>query len=338
MREERLQRLVASGVLDKAWKLTARDETQPPWSDAQHREWLLRCMEVYAAQIDRMDQGIGRIIGALEQTGQLDNTLVIFLSDNGACAEDIPEGVTVDELVSKLMIARSHTRDGAPVRFGNNPELMPGPGGHLPELRHRLGQPVEHAVSPLQALDPRGRHRNPADLPLARTASRRRARIRHSPGYLPDIMATMLDITGTRYPAQHNGKPIEPLEGASLTPLFAAEQPQRPPMFWEHEGNAAVRMGKWKLVKKYPGAVGALRHGNRSHRARPTSPPGIPSASPRWRRSTTPGLRVAACIPREKIVDLMRSQDAPPAFWEKDMEPDAARNGDQEGAGDARIA
>jgi arylsulfatase len=127
LREERLQRLVASGLLDKAWHLTERDPTQPAWTHAEHRQWLLRCMEVYAAQIDRMDQGIGRIVDALEKTGQLDNTLIIFLSDNGACAEDIPEGVTVDELVNKLMIAKSHTRTGAPVQFGNNPARMPGP-------------------------------------------------------------------------------------------------------------------------------------------------------------------------------------------------------------------
>ena len=73
------------------WQLTDRDPTQPPWDEAEHSEWTLRCMEVYAAQIDRMDQGIGRIIAALEETGQLDNTLIIFLSDNGACAEDIPQ-------------------------------------------------------------------------------------------------------------------------------------------------------------------------------------------------------------------------------------------------------
>src|SRR5690606_11595597 len=99
----------------------------PPWAEAGHKQWLLRCMEVYAAQIDRMDQGIGRIIDALKETGQLDDTLIIFLSDNGACAEDIPEDVTVDELVNKLMIARTHTRQGAQVRFGNDPALMPGP-------------------------------------------------------------------------------------------------------------------------------------------------------------------------------------------------------------------
>ena len=83
-------------------------------------------MEVYAAQIDRMDQGIGRIIAALEETGQIDNTLIIFLSDNGACAEDIPQGVTARELVDQLMIAKAKTRKGEPVRFGNDPTLMPG--------------------------------------------------------------------------------------------------------------------------------------------------------------------------------------------------------------------
>ena len=111
LRQERLDKLVASGILEAHWKLTERDPSQPPWTEAeqdeQFRAWTLRCMEVYAAQIDRMDQGIGRILAALEKTGQLDDTLVIFLADNGACAEDIPEDVTIDELVDKLMIARS---------------------------------------------------------------------------------------------------------------------------------------------------------------------------------------------------------------------------------------
>ena len=91
LRESRLSRMVDMGIIDPAWKLTGRDPSQPPWEDAPHKEWLLRCMEVYAAQVDRMDQGIGRILQALEDTGRIDDTLVIFLSDNGACAEDIPE-------------------------------------------------------------------------------------------------------------------------------------------------------------------------------------------------------------------------------------------------------
>ena len=69
------KRLVDDGIIHPNWQLTDRDPTQPPWTEAEHREWTLRCMEVYAAQIDRMDQGIGRIVAALEETGQLDNTL-----------------------------------------------------------------------------------------------------------------------------------------------------------------------------------------------------------------------------------------------------------------------
>src|SRR3546814_8404874 len=79
-----------------------------------------------------------------------------------------------------------------------------------------------------------------------------RGGIRHSPGYLPDIMATLLDVTGVPYPAQWDGNTIAPLEGHTLRPVFQAEADERPAMFWEHEGNAAVRIGKWKLVKKYP--------------------------------------------------------------------------------------
>ena len=138
-----------------------------PRSRRSSRAWTLRCMEVYAAQIDRMDQGIGRIVAALDEGGQLDNTLIIFLSDNGACAEDIPEDVGVDELVNKLMIARAKTRSGEPVHFGNDTGPHARAREHLPELRHRVGEPVEHAVSALQTLDPRRRHLDAADRALA---------------------------------------------------------------------------------------------------------------------------------------------------------------------------
>jgi len=124
--EERLQRLIDMNILDASWKLTDRDPSQPPWEQASDREWLLRCMEVYAAQIDRMDQGIGRILDALERSGSMDNTLVIFMSDNGACAEPIPDNVTMKSLVDDLKIARAKTRSGQDVVVGNLPQIEPG--------------------------------------------------------------------------------------------------------------------------------------------------------------------------------------------------------------------
>ncbi|MBU1360439.1 MAG: arylsulfatase [Gammaproteobacteria bacterium] len=316
LREQRLQRLIDSGLLKKIWQLTERDPSQPAWTDVEHKQWLLRCMEVYAAQIDRMDQGIGRILAALDETGQRDNTLVIFLSDNGACAEDIPEGVTVDELVHKLMIAKAHTRSGEPVQFGNNPDVMPGPENtyqsygtawaNLSNTPFRLYKHWTHEggiSTPLIFHWPKGIERQGA--------------VRHTPGYLPDIMATILDITGTAYPSEREGEPVPPLEGTSLRSVFEQDAQERPPMFWEHEGNAAVRMGRWKLVKRYPRPWELYdMEADRTelHDLAAQQPERVQDMAARYDEWA------ARCgvIPREKILQLMREQKSPPAFWEKD--------------------
>ncbi len=316
LREERLQRLVASGILDKSWPLSDRDPTQPEWPLAKHKEWLLRCMEVYAAQIDRMDQGIGRILRALEDEGELDNTLVIFLADNGACAEDIPDDLTVDELVNRLMIAKEHTRSGEPVHFGNDPGVMPGPentyqsyGRAWANLSNSPFRLYKHWI-----------HEGGISTPLIvhwPAGIREKNVVRHTPGYLPDIMATILDVSKTAYPQTWNGAPVEPLEGHSLLPAFAAELPSRPPMFWEHEGNAAVRIGKWKLVRKYPDPWElydmeldrtelndiAARHPERVQ--------DMLGQYEAW---------AARCgvIPRERVDELLRSQNVGTAFWERE--------------------
>ncbi len=320
LREDRLDKLVASGLLDARWKLTDRDPGQPPWSEAeqdeQFRAWTLRCMEVYAAQIDRMDQGIGRILAALERNDQLDNTLVIFLADNGACAEDIPEGVTVDELVDKLMIARRTTRSGEPVHFGNDAGRMPGPedtyqsyGTAWANLSNAPFRLYKHWIheggisTPLIAHWPKG---------IAEKGG-----LRHAPGYLPDIMATIVDVTGSVYPAMFEGRAVEPLEGQTLLPVFANDGIERKPMFWEHEGNAAVRIGRWKLVKRYPQAwelydMDADR--TELHDLATAEPDRVADMAARY------DAWAARCgvIPREKIVALMRGQGVTRAFWEKD--------------------
>ncbi|MEO7338102.1 MAG: arylsulfatase, partial [Caldimonas sp.] len=255
LRSERLDKLVASGLLEEHWKLTERDPSQPAWTEAeqhaQKRTWTLRCMEVYAAQVDRMDQGIGRIVAALEKAGRLDDTVLIFLSDNGACAEDIPEDVTVDELVDKLMIARRRTRSGEPVHFGNDIARMPGPentyqsyGTAWANLSNTPFRLYKHWIHEGGISTPLIVHW-PAGIAAG-------GAIRHTPGYLPDIMATILDVTGTAYPSTWEGNAIDPIEGQSLAAAFDGDLPGRPPMFWEHEGNAAVRIGSWKLVRNYP--------------------------------------------------------------------------------------
>ena len=125
LREERLLRMREMGILENCWELSDRDASQPPWSDAGHKEWNLRRMEVYAAQIDRMDQGIGRIISTLEATGQLENTLILFLADNGGCAEEL--GGPNTRIRRDWPVSPPLTRDGRPVSTGNDPTIMPGP-------------------------------------------------------------------------------------------------------------------------------------------------------------------------------------------------------------------
>jgi arylsulfatase A-like enzyme len=318
LRAERLDKLVDWGILDDAWKLTDRDSTQPPWTQAQHKEWALRCMEVYAAQVDRMDQGIGRIVDALQRSGQLDDTIILFLSDNGACAEDIPESVTVDELVNKLMIAKSHTRAGEPVHFGNDPNRMPGPentyqsyGTAWANLSNTPFRLYKHWI-----------HEGGISTPLIvhwPNGIADKGAIRHAPGYLPDIMATILDLTGTAYPQTYEGHSVEPLEGKSLAPAFERDGLDRPPMFWEHEGNAAVRIGKWKLVRNYPAAwelydMDADR--TELHDLAPTHPERVADMARQY------DAWAARCgvIPREQILALMKRQGVTRAFWEKPEE------------------
>jgi len=315
LREERLERLVQSGILDAQWKLSGRDPTQPAWTQAEHKAWLLRCMEVYAAQVDRMDQGIGRILESLRRTGQLDNTVVIFLADNGACAEDIPEDVTVDELVSKLMIARSHTRKGEPVHFGNDPDRMPGPENTY----QSYGTAWANLSNTPFRLYKHWTHEGGISTPLIAHWPARlkdRGAIRHTPGYLPDIMATIVELTGAEYPDTFDGHAIDPLEGTSLLPMLRGEDIERPPMFWEHEGNAAVRIDRWKLVRNYPGSwelydVEADRTELNDIAAKhPDRVREMAAAYEAWARR-------CGVIPREKVVALMRSQGVTRAFWEK---------------------
>jgi arylsulfatase A-like enzyme len=251
LREERLRRLVEQGILDASWKLSDRDPGEPEWEAAKNKEWLLRCMEVYAAQIDRMDQGIGRIIRSLEETGQLDNTVIIFLSDNGACAEDIPPDVNGEDLANELLIAKMKTRKGEDVIFGNHPHLMPGPENtyqsygkawaNLSNTPFRLYKHWVHEggiATPFIVHWPQG--------------IKDKGAIRHTPAQLPDVMATVLEITGTDYPASYRGHAILPLEGISMVPSFTEDTWNREPLYFEHEGNACIRDGKWKLVCNYP--------------------------------------------------------------------------------------
>ena len=250
LRKERLKRMVDMGIIDKKWQLTERDPTQKPWDELKYKKWQIRRMEVYAAQIDSMDQGIGRIIKTLENNELLDNTLIIFLSDNGGCAE--PIGSVMEKMLIQGYSAREKTRSGEKVRFGNKKSILPGgedtyqsygvPWANLSNTPFRLYKSWTHEggiATPFIVHWPQ--------------ELRFKGELCHQYAQLTDVMATIVDIIDVKYPEVYKDNDILPLEGTSLVPIFYNKDNGKGMLFFEHEGNAAVRDGKWKLVRDYPG-------------------------------------------------------------------------------------
>lgn len=251
LRERRMERLRATGLFGDDVALSGRDPTQPAWEDAAHKDWEARRMEAYAAQIDRMDKGVGRILGELESAGQLDDTLVIFLSDNGASDEGLPL-VELERFRQRTDILRTCTRDGRPVRIGNEPAIVPGAEdtyasygrawANLSNTPFRYYKRWVHEggiATPFIVRWPRGG--------LAAGG------VVRAPCQLTDVMPTVLEATGAAYPTRHGDADILPHEGRSLLPALRGRSSPDGNLYWEHTGNAAIRSGRWKLVRDYPG-------------------------------------------------------------------------------------
>ena len=263
LRAERHKRMIKMGIVEGKWKITERDSRVPPWEQAKRKQWHARRMEVYAAMVDCMDQGIGRIVSELKKTGNLDNTLIFFLADNGGCAEEYGSRGPVRPDPSKKVVLKPMdknelqrdmqpkvTRDGRPVRTGEG--VMPGPA----DTYIAYGRPWANSSNTPFRLYKHWVHEGGISTPLIvhwPAVVKARGRLRHQPGHLVDIMATCVDVADAKYPGEYKGHKITPAEGRSLAPAFGNKQIEREALYWEHEGNRAVRKGKWKLVSKHPG-------------------------------------------------------------------------------------
>lgn len=261
LRVERHQRLIELGIVDKSWPLTPRDPAAPTWDRVEDKAWFERRMEVYAAMVDVLDRGVGRIVDALAEREQLDDTLIFFLADNGGCAEEYGSrgpvrprpGTVIEPLAKDTLQTRMQpriTRDGKPVRTGRG--VMPGPA----DTYIAYGLPWANASNTPFRLYKHFVHEGGISTPLivhwpAKITSSRRGKLEPQPGHLIDIMATCVDVAGATYPESVDGQAITPLEGVSLRPALNGDALQRTrPLFWEHEGNRAIRAGKWKLVAR----------------------------------------------------------------------------------------
>ena len=257
MRANRYARMKEIGLIKPEWDLTPRDSFVQPWNDdIEDREWELANMEVYAAMVDNMDQGIGRVIQTLEKNDQLDNTLIFFLQDNGACAEELNwvsnrpikanlKPMASGELQTKMV--PTITRDGKPIKVMK--DAWPGP----PEGYTAYGLNWANASNTPFREYKHWVHEGGISTPLIvhwPASIQGSGEFRSEPSHLIDIMATCVDVAGADYPDTYNNQSITPLEGKSLTPAFENQPLDREAIYWEHEGNRAVRMGKWKLISK----------------------------------------------------------------------------------------
>jgi arylsulfatase len=261
VRDARYKRQLRMGLIDKKWKISPRDGTA--WKDAPNKEWEIRLMETYAAMVDRLDQGLGRVIGALEKKGILDDTLVLFLADNGGCAEGMGrrQGIQYkdknpDQLKPmkatdlQVDMIPKRTRDGVALKQGT--EVMTGGadtyhgyGLSWANVSNTPFRQYKHWVheggisAPLVAHWPNG-----IDKKL-------NGKLDSQPAHLIDLMATCADLGKATYPKKVKGQDIVPLQGVSIAAAFSGKKIERKnPIFWEHEGNRAIRIGKWKLVAK----------------------------------------------------------------------------------------
>ncbi|HEO69658.1 MAG TPA: arylsulfatase [Candidatus Hydrogenedentes bacterium] len=243
VRAERYKRMVAMGIIDPGWALAPRDarvaawehigereawdlEDMPgggkdlPWEDARNADlWDLK-MAVYAAMVTRMDRNIGRILDKLDERGDTDNTLVLFLSDNGGCAE-----------------TRNQTPDVPPDPV-HSYRTVDSPWANAQNTPFRKYKRWDHEggiSTPLIARWPK--HVEPG-------------RLCHEVSHIIDLMPTCIELARADYPETHNGTDVLPMEGRSLVPaLEGAERVREEPLFWQFGQSRAVRQGPWKLVQ-----------------------------------------------------------------------------------------
>jgi arylsulfatase A-like enzyme len=230
LRDARYRRQIKMKLIDASWPLSSREAESPAWDSLsdEAKDRFDHLMAVYAAMIEAIDTSVGTLVDGLRARGALDNTLILFLSDNGGNAESGPDGrINGDP-------------PGGPnsnLYLGMNwAALTTAPFRRFKHFTHEGG-----ISTPLIAHWPRGMPRN------------RRNTVVHQPGHVIDVMATVVDVTGAAYPRERKGQLIQPMEGVSLRAAFAGRPfSRRSPIFWEHEGNRAVRSGNWKLVSRYP--------------------------------------------------------------------------------------
>jgi len=220
-------------------RLSPRDSRVPPWEAATNKEWEADRMAAYAGQVDSLDQSVGRVMDALRRANADDNTLVLFLSDNGAS----------DQAVGALdKPGQTWRSDGTPTRVGHDPAIRPGG----PDTFVTAGPPWSNVSNCPFRRHKQSNHEGGIATPLIAWwpgVVKQAGAISHEPGHITDVTATCLDVAGVAYPQRFQQRTVLPIAGRSLMPVFAGGQFEGPRILgWATSGSRAIRIGSWKLV------------------------------------------------------------------------------------------
>lgn len=238
-RAARLDRMTAAGLVPPGTRLAPIDRRATPWENAKAQDWEAERMAVFAAQVDCLDQNVGRVMDALKEAGADRDTLVFFLSDNGA--SDTAAG-SLDKN------GQTWRSDGTPTRAGNRPDIWPGPAdtfvtagpawssvSNAPFRDHKRSAFEGGIASPLIV-------RWPAVIAKG-------GGLTDELSHITDVTASILDAAGAAYPIEYDGRKVAPLEGRSLLPLLREGRREgHPHLCWSISGHRAVREGALKLV------------------------------------------------------------------------------------------
>jgi len=234
------------GLLPEAWTPAPKAGSIPDWANDKYKNWQAERMAAYAAQITKVDQGVGRLLEVLKQSGADENTLVLFLSDNGAASNG---GLVPAKSGFGFTGKGNWRRDGVPIKPGSGPDHMPGPHDTFAAYGQAWAGTSSTPFRSYKQSAYEGGIRTPliARWPKVITEG---GKLTGQAGHVMDFMATFLDVAGIDYPKEFQGRHPTPMEGRSLAPIFNGETREpHPQLAWNCGAGRAILMGDWKLVK-----------------------------------------------------------------------------------------